>query len=104
MHIKIFFKSLICNNFSKLLIDPHQKKKKKITYSNRPYCLTFLFSKLLFFYSVDYENFDVCYLKPSGVGNHNLLQYSCLENSMNREAWWATVVHGVTGSWARVTD
>ena len=26
-----------------------------------------------------------------GVGNHNLLQYSCLENSMVRGAWWATV-------------
>ena len=25
------------------------------------------------------------------------LQYSCLENSMDREAWWATV-HGVTKS------
>ena len=26
------------------------------------------------------------------------LQYSCLRNSMDREAWWATV-HGVTKSW-----
>jgi len=30
-----------------------------------------------------------------GEGNGNLLQYSCLENSMDREAWWATV-HRVT--------
>ena len=30
-----------------------------------------------------------------GGGNGNLLQYSCLENSMDREAWQATV-HGVT--------
>ena len=30
-----------------------------------------------------------------GEGNGNPLQYSCLENPMNREAWWATV-HGVT--------
>ena len=29
-----------------------------------------------------------------GVGNGNLLQYSCLENSMDRGAWWA-IVHGV---------
>ena len=29
-----------------------------------------------------------------GAGNGNLLQYSCLENSMDRGAWWATV-HGV---------
>ena len=25
------------------------------------------------------------------VGNGKLLQYSCLENPMNRGAWWATV-------------
>ena len=30
-----------------------------------------------------------------GEGYGNLLQYSCLENPMNRRAWWATV-HGVT--------
>ena len=30
-------------------------------------------------------------------GNVNPRQYSCLENSMDREAWWATV-HGVTES------
>ena len=29
------------------------------------------------------------------VGNDNPLKYSCLENSMDRGAWWATV-HGVT--------
>ena len=32
-------------------------------------------------------------------GRHgNPLQYSCLENPMNRETWWATV-HGVAKSW-----
>ena len=31
----------------------------------------------------------------SGEGNGNPLQYSCLENPTDREAWWATV-HGVT--------
>ena len=29
-----------------------------------------------------------------GQGNGNPLQYSCLENPMERGAWWATV-HGV---------
>ena len=29
-----------------------------------------------------------------GEGNGNPLQYSCLENFMNRGTWWATV-HGV---------
>ena len=33
-----------------------------------------------------------------GVGNGNPLQYSSLENSMDRGAWQATV-HGVTKSW-----
>ena len=37
-------------------------------------------------------------LKQSpGVGNGNSLQYSCLENSMDRGAWWA-LVHRVTES------
>ena len=31
------------------------------------------------------------------VGNGNLLQYSCLENSMDRGAWQVTV-HGVAKS------
>ena len=31
-------------------------------------------------------------------GNGNLLQYSCLENPMDREVWQATV-HGVSKSW-----
>ena len=33
-----------------------------------------------------------------GGGNGNPLQYSCLENSMDREVWWATV-RGVTRGW-----
>ena len=33
-----------------------------------------------------------------GGGNSNPLQYSCLENSMDRGAWWATI-HGVGNSW-----
>ena len=32
-----------------------------------------------------------------GEGNGYPLQYSCLENSMGRGAWWARV-HGVTKS------
>ena len=33
----------------------------------------------------------------SGGGNGNLLQYSCLENSTDKGAWWAAV-HGVAKS------
>ena len=33
--------------------------------------------------------------RPPGGGHGNPLQYSCLENPMDRGVWWATV-HGVT--------
>ena len=36
--------------------------------------------------------------RSPGEGNGNRLQYSCLQNSMGRGAWWA-IVHGVTKSW-----
>ena len=32
--------------------------------------------------------------RSPGVGNDNLLQYSCLENSMGRGVWWAIVPLG----------
>ena len=36
--------------------------------------------------------------KSPGGGNGNLLQYSCLENTEDRGAWWTTV-HEVAKSW-----
>ena len=36
--------------------------------------------------------------RSPGRGNGNPLQYSCLENPMDRGAWRARV-HGVTKSW-----
>ena len=36
-------------------------------------------------------------------GNGNPLQYSCLQNSMDRGAWWITV-HRVTKSWTQLRD
>ena len=35
--------------------------------------------------------------RSPGEGNDNPLQYSCLENPMDRGTWWATV-HGVAKS------
>ena len=35
--------------------------------------------------------------RSPGEGNGNPLKYSCLENSMDRGAWW-TAVHGVMKS------
>ena len=36
--------------------------------------------------------------RSPGIGNSNPLQYSCLDNPMDRGAWWAAV-HGVAKSW-----
>ena len=41
--------------------------------------------------------------RSPGVGNGNSLQYSCLENQMDRGAWWATV-HRVAKSQTRLSD
>ena len=41
--------------------------------------------------------------RSPGEGNGNPLQYSCLQNSMDRGAWWITV-HGVTKSWTQLRD
>ena len=38
--------------------------------------------------------------RSPGEGNGYPLQYSCLENPMDRGAWWARV-HGVAKSWTR---
>ena len=42
-------------------------------------------------------------VKAIGEGNGTPLQYSCLENSMGRGAWWA-IVHGVAKSRAQLSD
>src|SRR5574341_933349 len=47
-----------------------------------------------------YQNSIICNF---GEGNGNPLQYSCLENPMDRGAWWATV-HGVAKSRTRLSD
>ena len=36
--------------------------------------------------------------KSPGEGNGNPVQYSCLENPMDRGTWWAVTVHGVAES------
>ena len=41
--------------------------------------------------------------RSPGEGNGNPPQYSCLENPMDGEAWWATV-HGVAKSRTRLSD
>ena len=41
--------------------------------------------------------------RSSGEGNGNPLQYSCLENPIDRGAWQATV-YGVAKSWTQLSD
>ena len=48
------------------------------------------------------ESFISC-RQRDGEGNGHPLQYSCLENPMDRGAWWAAV-HGVANSQTRLSD
>ena len=41
--------------------------------------------------------------RSPGEGNGNPLQYSCLENPMDRGAWWAVVL-GVANSQTQLID
>ena len=42
-------------------------------------------------------------MESRGEGNGTPLQYSCPENPIDGEAWWAAV-HGVTESWTQLSD
>ena len=41
--------------------------------------------------------------RSPGEGNGNPLQYSCLENPMDRGVWWAAV-HGIAKNWTQFSD
>jgi len=41
--------------------------------------------------------------RSSGEGHSNPLQYSCLEYSKDRGAWWVTT-HGVAKSWTQLSN
>ena len=41
--------------------------------------------------------------RSPGEGNGSLLQYSCMENSMDRQAWQA-IVHEVIKTWTQLSD
>ena len=57
------------------------------------FCYTLVFDKLKLH----------TFKEVHGEGNGNPLQYSCLENPMDGEAWWATV-HGVAKSRTWLSD
>ena len=60
-----------------------------------------IFLKVLYF-AIGSSFLDYLVLKI-GEGNGNPLQYSCLENPMDRGAWTATV-HGAAKSWTQLSD
>ena len=41
--------------------------------------------------------------RSPGEGNGNPHQYSCLENSMDRGAWWS-IAYGIAKSWTQLCD
>ena len=47
------------------------------------------------------RGFDPWVGKIPGIGNGNPIQYSCLENSIDREVWWA-IVHRLAKSQTRL--
>ena len=68
-----------------------------------------LFIFTLFYATLDFllkgSNWSLCIALTSfpGEGNGTPLQYSCLENPMDRGTWWAAV-HGVAKSQTRLSD
>ena len=65
------------------------------------YLMFIIFLKVLYF-AIGSSFLDYLFLKI-GEGNVNPLQYSCLENPIDRRAWTATV-HRVTKSWTQLSD
>ena len=47
------------------------------------------------------QNFSPYLIQSLREGNGNLLQYSCLENPVDRGAWWVAV-QGVAQSWTQL--
>ena len=58
---------------------------------------------LMLFWGSFFFSVCVCVHISIGEGNGTLLQYSCLKNPVDGEAWWATV-HGVVKSRTRLSD
>ena len=52
-------------------------------------------------WEIDNGMYTLLYIKQIRVGNGNPLQYSCLENPMDRGDWLATV-RGFADSWTQL--
>ena len=61
------------------------------------------FYSLFLYISISLKSGFICILpENNALGNGNPLQHSCLENPMDKGAWWATV-HGVAKSRTRLS-
>ena len=47
------------------------------------------------------HRFDLWVGRSPGEGHDNLIQYSCLQKSIDRRAWWA-IVHVVAKNWTQL--
>ena len=95
-------------NPANLLLVYNQKKKKKVgNQTNYLYTYVHSFPGSLDGKASAYDAGDPGLVpglgRSPGEGNGNLLQYSWLENPMDRGAWWA-IVHGVANSQTRLSD
>ena len=80
-----------------------KKTKKQLKLCKCPIQESFYLS--CYFYKIKCDGFTkiACIILNCREGNGTPLQYSCLENPMDRGAWQAAV-HGVPKSWARLSD
>ena len=63
----------------------------------------YLFNKFLLLKDLSNKYLLSIYSLPGHEGTGYPLQYSCLENHIDREAWRARI-HGVTKGWTRLTN
>ena len=87
----MFFLALV--NFSICISRLCHTYRLTVSFTN----LNLLFSSYSYSFMTWSWHLQLHYSNSNGVANGNPLQYSCLDNPMNRGAWQATV-HGVTKS------
>ena len=95
------------------MLSPHCFMVLYLGLSSFPIWRPFFLNRLLPIHGSDGED-SACYVedlglipglgKSPGEGNGNPFQYSRLENSMDRGAWWAAVSCGVTKSRIQLSD
>ena len=82
----VWFCKSVSDTCNEIYLCLSPKGRKPVLYNEPPFLLVY----------VTFRGPGIIYtLSNTGEGSGNTLQYSCLKNPMDREAWWVTV-HGVT--------